>query len=165
MREGEAFEGFCRAEYARVARTAFLITGEWQEALDVTQETFVRAFERWRTIREMDRPDAWVHRVAANLAISSKRRARLRIVRPKERERIVEEPELPDPQLREALASLTPAQRAVIVLRFYEDWSVSDVGEALGKRPGTVRALTEQGMARLRGSLTTEGVSNDGQHR
>ena len=52
--------------------------------------------------------------------------------------------------------SITPQQRAVIALRFYLDWSIEDVATALNKRPGTVRALTAQGVKRLRDALTKE---------
>src|ERR1051325_6008772 len=74
----EAFERLCRDEYARVVRTAYLITGDREEALDVAQEAFARAYERWRTVSRVDRPGAWVTRVAANLAISWRRRQSLR---------------------------------------------------------------------------------------
>ena len=55
--------------------------------------------------------------------------------------------------MRAALASLAPAQRAAVVLRFYLDMSIEDTAKALRKRPGTVRALTAQGIARLRDRL------------
>ncbi len=74
----EAFERLCRDEYAHVVRTAYLITGNREEALDVAQEAFARAYEHWRTVSRMDRPGAWVTRVAANLAITWRRRQRPR---------------------------------------------------------------------------------------
>src|SRR4029079_12753434 len=58
-----------------------------------------------------------------------------------------------DPALAQALRRLSPAQRAAIVSRFYLDLSVDDSAQILGKRPGTVRALTAQGVARLREEL------------
>jgi DNA-directed RNA polymerase specialized sigma24 family protein len=58
-----------------------------------------------------------------------------------------------DPGIRTALAGLPPAQRAAVVLRFYLDLSIDDTAQVLGKRPGTVRALTSQGVARLREDL------------
>lgn len=146
-----AFDALCRREYPLVVRTAFLITGDREEAADVTQEAFARAYQHWRKVRTMDRPGAWLQRVASNLAISWRRRGRYR-------SRIAEVPEVGvhDPDvtdevvLLEAMRLLTPAQRAAIVLRFYADQSVDQTARALGKRPGTVRALTAQGMARLR---------------
>lgn len=153
----EAFERLCRVEYAAVVRTAWLVTGDREEAADVAQETFVRAYERWRQVSVMDRPGAWLQRVAANLAISWRRRQH---VRSSARARLTAgaterapESDVLDEELLRALDLLTPAQRAVIVLRYFADQSVDDVARALGKRPGTVRALTSQGLGRLRQAL------------
>jgi RNA polymerase sigma factor (sigma-70 family) len=62
-------------------------------------------------------------------------------------------------ELLAALRELSPAQRAVVVLRYYTDQSIEDVAQILGKRPGTVRALASQGLSRLRVSLS--GKVND----
>jgi RNA polymerase sigma-70 factor (sigma-E family) len=154
---GEAdFESLCKEHFASVARTAFLITGDPQEAQDLAQEAFARAFERWRRVSMLDRPDAWVHRVVTNLAISSWRRTprRERIPLPAPPE--VAAPEAPDPVVLRALHSLPPAQRAAVVLRYYLDWSAVEIAKSLGKQPGTVRALTHQGLERLRQLLDEE---------
>ena len=145
------FEELWRDHFRSVTRTAYLITGDAQEAHDCAQEAFARALQRWSKVGGMEKPEGWVHRVAMNLAISSARRRRFpwRIETPT----VAPAPEPPDDGLRRALLRLTPAQRAVIALRFYLDWSVQDVAEALGKAPGTVRALTHQAMQRLRESL------------
>jgi RNA polymerase sigma-70 factor (sigma-E family) len=151
--EDARFEAFFKEQFPRVARTIALVTGDLQEGMDIAQEAMARTYQHWRKVSAMDRPDAWVHRVATNLALS-----RLRRRRP---EKIVTEPPSPQPaplddELLDAVRSLSPAQRSVIVLRFYLDWSVDDVAEALGKKPGTVRALTHQGMERLRSLLLEE---------
>jgi RNA polymerase sigma-70 factor (ECF subfamily) len=150
------FEQLCRDHFANVTRTAYLITGDLAEAADIAQEAFARAFERWTTVSALDRPEAWVHRVAANLAVSWWRRLRVRRSRPLPEAGVVPPPEPPDPALMAALRELSPAQRTAVVLRFYADRSIEDVAEALGKRPGTVRALTSQGVARLRALLHEE---------
>lgn len=134
-------------------RTAFLVTGDRQEAADVTQEAFARAYEHWRTVSRSDRPGAWVQRVAVNLALSWRRRQRLRSREATERE-LVEPPDLPDPELFAALRALPPQQRAAVVLRHWADLSVEETARTLGKRPGTVKALTSQGLANLRRALT-----------
>jgi RNA polymerase sigma-70 factor (ECF subfamily) len=150
----EAFEALWRAQFQAVARTATAITGSSQDGVDLAQEAFARAYQHWRKVSRMERPDAWVHRVAVNLAISQQRRSRLGH-RPLDA-RHVDGPEPPDEELLASLQSLSPSQRAVICLRFYLDWSVDEVAEALHKRPGTVRALTHQGMQRLRADLKKE---------
>ena len=149
----QSFEELWRREYPRVLRTAYLVTGDVQEAADVTQEAFVRAYERAGTVLELDKPGAWVQRVAVNLAISWRRRQgrRSRAVdatMPEESRAASA-----DPDLMAALAQLTPAQRAVISLRFYADQSVDETARALHKRPGTVKALSHQAVSRLREML------------
>jgi RNA polymerase sigma-70 factor (sigma-E family) len=144
------FEALWTAHYWSVTRTAYLITGDAEEAKDCAQEAFVRALQRWSKIRLLDRPEAWVHKVATNLAISSTRRRRFR---GRASPDAVTMPEPADEDLQRAMRSLTADQRAVIALRFYLDWSIEDVATALGKAPGTVRAVTHQAMERLRASL------------
>jgi RNA polymerase sigma-70 factor (ECF subfamily) len=144
------FEALWTAHYWSVTRTAYLITGDVEEAKDCAQEAFVRALQRWSKIRLLDRPESWVHKVVTNLAISSTRRRRFR-GRPGPD--AVTMPEPADEDLQRAMRSLTADQRAVIALRFYLDWSIDDVATALGKAPGTVRAVTHQAMERLRASL------------
>ena len=153
------FEDLCRETYGDVVRLAYVITGDRQEALDVAQEAWARAFERWRRVSRLDRPEAWVQRVAVNLAISWRRRAKLALPQASPPDGIVHSPEVSDPTVTAALRTLTAAQRQVIVLRFLLDWSVEEVADALKKRPGTVRALTAQGMERLRRTIRAKGVS------
>ena len=147
----ESFERLCRVEYPAVVRTAYLITGDREEASDVAQEALARAYERWDVVSELDRPGAWLQRVAANLSLSWRRRRRYEARSAVEIEEHAEAlTEGADLDLMDGLRFLTPAQRAVVVLRYYADQSVDQVATALQKRPGTVRALTSQGLARLR---------------
>ena len=149
------FEGLCEEHYERLARTAYLITGDRQEALDLTQETLARAYERWRSVSAMSNPEGWLYRVVTNLAISSRRRSNRRPTKVM----MTAPATVPEPldlELTHALQTLTPAQRAAVVCRFYLDMSVEEAAHALEKKPGTVRALTSQAIARLRESLGSE---------
>jgi RNA polymerase sigma-70 factor (sigma-E family) len=158
----DAFEQFCREEYGAVVRTAYLITGDREEAVDVAQEAFARAYERWRTVRAMKRPGGWVQRVAANLSLSWRRRRAVR-ARPWPAEPNTEPTRFTpqDPEIIQAVLSLPQAQRAAVVLRYFADQSVEEVARALGKKPGTIRALTSQGVARLRQFLPVEEVHDE----
>jgi RNA polymerase sigma factor (sigma-70 family) len=157
-----AFELLWQTEYLRIVRAAYLITGDREEALDVSQEAFARAYERWRTVSRLDRPGAWVQRVAVNLAISWRRRQRIRTRKPVATgsESTVALPEPLEAEVLAALRSLSPSQRSAVVLRYYADWSIEDVARCLRKRPGTVRALSAQGLARLRATLVHEEMVN-----
>ena len=158
-----AFEPFYQAHRAAVFRTAYLITAEREEARDLTQETVVRAFEHWEEVSTHERPAAWLQTVVGRLSISWRRRQAVRrkaaLRRGRSREVEVTDPtESAEPAVIQALQGLTPAQRTVLVLRFYADRSVEDVARTLGKRPGTVKALTAQGLERLRPVLDAKGV-------
>ena len=150
-----SFEELCEGSYATVVKAAYLIVGDRQEAMDVAQETFARAFERWSLVGSMENPQGWLYRVAVNLSLSTRRRT-IRWVRGHIPDRGAPESAPSDPLLARALARLTPAQRAAVVLRFYVDLSVTDTAEALGNRRGTVRALTTQAISRLRDDLGPE---------
>jgi RNA polymerase sigma-70 factor (sigma-E family) len=154
----QEFERLCRECWPGLVRTAFLVTGDRQEARDIAQEALARAFERWESVSEMENPEGWMHRVAVNLAISRWRRLRARRPRGPAPEEL--ELDALDLDLLRAVRSLPPAQRAVVALRFYADQSVDAVARALGKRPGTVRALTSQALARLRSVLREEEIDD-----
>ena len=140
-----------------LTRTAYLITGDREEAVDIAQEALARAYERWRSVSQLDRPGAWLQRVAGNLAISWRRRQRYvsrSALDPEDRAQGLAPDS--DLELMEALQFLSPAQRAVVVLRYYADQPIAEVARALDKQPGTVRALASQGLARLREFLQEE---------
>ena len=141
------FETLCETTYEPVANATFLIVGDRHEALDITQEAFSRALERWEKVSGMSNPQGWVFRVAVNLALS-RRRAVRRLVRGVP-EQPVPQADAPDPALAEGLNRLSPAQRAAIVSRFYLDLSVEDSARVLGKRPGAVRTAAHRGLRRL----------------
>ena len=162
--EDPGFEALCRRNYGDVVRTAYLITGDASEAVDLAQEAFARAFEYWDRVSELDRPEAWLHRVVANLSRSWWRRRLLQRQRDRASDEVVPAPDVADPRLMAALRALPHAQRTAVVLRFYADRSIDEVAQTLGKRPGTIRALTSQGVARLRsslGSIEDEEVSDE----
>ncbi len=153
----DSFEAMCRSEYASVVKTAFLVTGDLEEAKDLAQETLSRAFERWGRVSSLDRPEAWLQTVVTNLAISWRRRQAVRL---KVISRMRPRPQAVDDVARvdvlTALRRLTPAERSAVVLRFYSDLPYEEIARALHKRPGTVRALTSRGLSRMRDMLREE---------
>jgi RNA polymerase sigma factor (sigma-70 family) len=153
----EKFASFYEEHRADVFRTAYLITTDHEEARDLTQETFARAFQHWEVVSKHERPGAWLQTVVGRSAISWRRRqaVRSRFVSPDE---VVITADPDEPTVLRALRSLTAAQRTVLVLRFYADNSVEEVSRILKKRPGTVKALTSQALARIRPILEAKGV-------
>ena len=151
----EEFAQYVRARQHRLLRAAFLVCGDLHLAEDLLQGALVKLAARWERVRN-ENPDAYVRKILYRDAVSSWRRTR--------RESLSLFPELdldrsePDAassagerlDLLRALAQLTPKQRAVVVLRFFEDRSEADTADALGVSVGTVKSQTHVALARLR---------------
>ncbi|GAA1815876.1 SigE family RNA polymerase sigma factor [Luedemannella flava] len=150
----DGFDEFVVARRAALSRTAYLLTGDHHLAQDLLQVALSRVATHWRRLRD-GAPDAYARRIMVNELTSWRRRRRYH-----ERPVDVVDDE-PDPGdlsqavvrrvlVGRAMARLTPKQRAVLVLRFYEDLSEAATAEALGCSLGTVKSQTHQALARIR---------------
>lgn len=155
----------CRRLHPRLVAALTLHCGRLDVAEDLAQETLVRVWERWPKVRQADSPDAWAFRVALNLSTSALRRRaleqRAHLVAPRGADRDADNPDSAEQiAVRQALQLLPARQRAAIILRYFADLSVDDTAAAMTCAPGTVKALTSQGIAKLREHLTfdAEGV-------
>ena len=158
MTADDDFVAFVSARWSSLFRLAWLLTGGDHTAEDVLQLALAKSYVKWERIRRMAAPEAYVRRVIANTAISSSRRSFLH------HEVIPGElPELPGLSFEDAsdsrlalwplVCALPPRQRAVIVLRFYEDLTESQVAEALACSLGTVKSQGHDAMRALRRGL------------
>jgi RNA polymerase sigma-70 factor (sigma-E family) len=145
---GAAFEAVYTAEHDRLVRTVALITGSAAEAEDIVQEAFAKLFPR---IGPIDNAAAWLRTVSVNAARNDIRR---RIVRRRYLSRVSQTGAVhtdgPTNELIESLRHLPPRQRAVVVLRFYEDRSEADIAAILGMRLGTVKSSLHRALTSLR---------------
>lgn len=150
-RTRDSFADFVRAETAGLTRLAYLLTGDRHHAEDLVQVALARVAVRWERVAD---PHAYLRRVLCTQAASW---WRWRRARPPERlDGVV--PERPDPGddaevrlvLWTALARLTARQRAVLVLRYYEDRTETETAALLGCRVGTVKSQTRHALRRLR---------------
>jgi RNA polymerase sigma factor (sigma-70 family) len=150
------FAAFFDAEHERLLRAMYLVTGDRAEADDIAQEAFVKILERWDTVRLMDSPTGYLYRTAMNSFRSGYRRSIMAIRRlalvPLGRRNPFEDVEIAA-DVRRALTSLTPRQRAAIVLTELLGYPSEDAGSLLGIQPSTVRALTTQARARMRAEM------------
>jgi RNA polymerase sigma-70 factor (sigma-E family) len=148
------FGEFVAARTPALMRLAYLLAGDQHRAEDLLQTALTKTMVRWRTLQHED-PEAYVRKVLYHEQVSWWRWAARR------RETTVHQlPEIPlaDPssqsdlrlQVRQALMRLTAKQRAVLVLRYFEDLSETQVAEQLGCSVGTVRSQTHKAIARLR---------------
>jgi RNA polymerase sigma-70 factor (sigma-E family) len=153
--EADGFAEFVAARERALQRTAWLLTGDWALAEDLVQTALARSWPRWNRIRRRDSPEIYVRRVLVNTWLTwSKRRWRS--------EQVSESvPDAPGPGdhaaeiavrlvVREALSSLTDRQRAVLVMRVFDDMSESDVALALNVAVGTVKSTAAVALAKLR---------------
>jgi RNA polymerase sigma-70 factor (ECF subfamily) len=152
---------FCRREHSRLVGALSLYCGDTYLAEEIAQEALARACRSWGRIQDYDSPGAWTHRVALNLASSHfRRRAYERRARERLAARTPAAHHDPDTAVnvavREAVAALPPRQRAALVLRYFSDLPVAEVAKHMGCAEGTVRALTSQAVAALRGRLAVE---------
>jgi RNA polymerase sigma-70 factor (ECF subfamily) len=148
------------ARFGTIAAHLAVYLGSVDEAQEVTQEAFTRAWARWGRIARYDDPGAWVRRVAWNLATSRLRRARTAL-----RHRRTQRPEPvagPGPDrvaLTRALAGLPPNQRRAVVLHYLAGLPVAEIADLCGVRQGAVRTWLYRARLALARQLT-DGVSD-----
>jgi RNA polymerase sigma-70 factor (sigma-E family) len=150
--DDEQFTAFVNDAWRPLYRTAYLLLGEHGAAEDLTQATLTKTYVTWRRIRERDAAHGYARSVLLNEARSMFRRSSWR--------REVATTDLPEsghepdlaarPAVLTALRSLPPRQRAVVVLRYYEDLDVAQTAAALGCSAGTVKSQTSEALSKLR---------------
>ena len=150
MDRHEEFTAWARQRQTALLRTAVLLTGDRHRAEDLVQEALSQVAVRWSRLRDGN-PDAYARRVVVSRNISWWRKHRREVVA--EPPKTAAAPDL-DRRLAldRALAALTPAQRAVIVLRYYDALTEADTAAALGIAVGTVKSHAHAALARLRAS-------------
>jgi RNA polymerase sigma-70 factor (sigma-E family) len=147
------FSVFATSRWPGLVRLAFGLTGDRWLAEDIAQTALARAYVAWPRVSRADDPDAYLRRILVN---ASNRRFR--------RRRVAEQPGDPPERAVEgpadvvgeraallaALHQLPPRQRAVIVLRYWQDLTDAQIAATLGCSPGTVRSQLSRALAKLR---------------
>ena len=148
------FSEYVAAQRGRLVRAARLLTaGDEASAEDLVQATLTRLYVRWPRVSSADDPVAYGYRSLTNAFLDERRRAHRRreIVTDRQPERVAPST---DPDIRAAvltaLTELAPRQRAVVVLRHFLDYDVSDSARVLGCSEGTVKSQNAKALARLR---------------
>lgn len=155
------FSAYVAARWQRLLRTAYLLVGDRDGAEDLLQATLVKAYVKWDRVRQADSPDAYVQRMLLNELLAGKRRD----TRRQGRAHL-----LPVPQAAASgphdhverldlwthLQALPPRQRAVVVLRFYEDLSEAEIASILAIAPGTVKSQASAALRSLRATFESQ---------
>jgi len=155
--EAPTFEDYAGGAWPSLYRYAYLLAGNHADAEDIAQQTLLKAYRSWSRVAGSDSPTAYVRRMLTNTYLSSRR--------PKNRHLEVLTDAPPEsghatqtgPEDRMTLwphvKTLPPRQRAVIVLRYYEDLSEQQIADTLGCSTGTVKSTAHHALKTLRAAL------------
>ena len=154
------FEEFYGAAAMRIVRHCYALTGNLADSQDIAQEAFVRAWQRWASVRDCDSPEAWVRHVATNLATSRWRRDRTARAAAPEliRQQSVQEISPNTVALVAGLRTLPERQRLVLVLHYLADLPVEQIAADLSCPVGSVKAWLSRGRAALAAVMTEPGI-------
>ncbi len=155
-----AFEHVYSASYALLVAQLFVLTTNRAEAEEAVQEAFARLWSRWTECRDLDNPEAWVRRVAINIAVSRWRR-HSRVV-------ALQESNVPAPQagsptgdLADALRHVPMKHRQALLLHHVMGLSVAEVASEMSAPQGTVKSWLSRGRSELEHLLLEEVADND----
>lgn len=159
-RDDESFVEFVAERGTALLRTASLLCGARSDAEDILQTALEKAYRHWGKLSKEVDPEPYVRRILVNLTISRARRWRvLREVYVPSPPEVPSASETGTVELRglliEELRRLGPRQRAVLVLRYWEDMTEADTAKMLGCSVGTVKSQAARGLARLRERMGT----------
>jgi RNA polymerase sigma-70 factor (sigma-E family) len=154
--DDDGFREFVSARWSSLVTTAFLVTADRGIAEDCVQEALARVHRRWAKVRDDGAPVAYTHRAVLNAALSWRRRRRVAevsLAAAANRPAPVDQAPGVDSDLLAALRSLPPRMRAVVVLRYLEDYTEVETARLLGCSVGTVKSAGHRGVKRLREAL------------
>jgi RNA polymerase sigma-70 factor (ECF subfamily) len=153
------FAAFYEASYERLVVQLFAVTANLQDAQDVVQEAFARAFVRWQRLRAYDLPAAWVRRVAFHLALQGLRRARRTLGLPGQPPRLAAD----QLELVDALGRLPLRYRQVLALHYLADLPVEEIARDLTLPVGTIKSRLARARQHLAAQLA-DGRETDRDH-
>jgi RNA polymerase sigma-70 factor (ECF subfamily) len=158
MRDTGEFDTFYMGSARRVLGQVYAMTGDRAEAEDAVAEAYLKAWDRWSTVRDCDSPEAWVRRVASRIAVSSWRKAVNRI-RAHHRDTLDQELDGLSPDhvaLVHALRRIPAPQRRVIVLHHLVGLNVAEIAREVGAPAGTVKTWLSRGRRALAEQLSDD---------
>lgn len=151
MPDVDEFDEFYRGSRQRLLGFVFVLTGNLAEAQDAVQEAYIRAWQRWSTVRGYDDPEAWLRVVASRIAVSrwrslrSRARAHLRHGAPES----IPAPGTETVEVVAALRRLPEEQRVALALYYLVGMPVAEVARETEAPVGTVKARLSRGRAAL----------------
>jgi RNA polymerase sigma-70 factor (sigma-E family) len=158
------YEEFVRGQLPRLLRYATMLTGEREQSADLVQDVLVKVYRHWSRIRAADHPDRYVLRMVTNGYLSWRRGWPARVVTtgdPPDQARAGDftSDHAARDDMWQHLARLPKRQRAVVVLRYYEQLADAEIAGLLGCTQSTVRAHAHKALATLRKGLAIEQMA------
>ena len=157
MNDEAAFADFVRDRSPALYRYGYVLTGNAYDADDLVQEALVRLRGAWSRVQRRDDPIGYTRTIMARIHISTWRRRRREVLRSQVPDAAVSDPAIDrvsdTSEVWQALSTLPPRQRAVLVLRYYEHLTDDQIATTLGISRGTVRSQASRAMDKLRERL------------
>ncbi|SEL45518.1 SigE family RNA polymerase sigma factor [Nonomuraea pusilla] len=162
MDDESGFDKFVAEQADALLRYGYVLTGNPHDAADLVQEALLRVRGAWSKVRRKDNPNSYARITMARLHISIWRRRRREHLTADPPDRAGHEvfPFEQQQGLWEELASLPRRQRAVLVLRYYEQLTDAEIAKVLGISLGTVRSQASRGLDKLRSSLSSSPATH-----
>jgi RNA polymerase sigma-70 factor (ECF subfamily) len=158
----EDFDRLYEETYPRLFGTLVTLLRDRAAAEDCVQEAYLRAFRAWARWRPDAPAEAWLHRIAINVAVSHRRKERLRAAAAIFRRPVLDEngpPELTDPDLLAELRALPPKQAAALVLRYVHGYSNREIAHSLGVPERTIASRLAAARSKLQERLAEKDES------
>lgn len=167
--DAESFRLLVESHSQDVFRLAYRLTGSRENADDVVQEAFLRAFRSLHRFDARSRFGTWLHRITVNCAMDLMRRSQRDLKRraPDPGETTLERQESTEPgperlaqsgqieaHMERALATLSPLERSAFILRHFEQQSIADIGRLLGSRTSATKHAVFRAVRKLRRELS-----------
>jgi RNA polymerase sigma-70 factor (sigma-E family) len=156
------YDTYVAGRIPSLRRSAYLLCGDWDRGDDLVQKVLTQLYMVWSRAPRIENLDAYVGAMLVRRFLDDRRSGWVRRVTLIESSRTPEPVAAPEPDpavrldVRAALASLPPRQRAVAVLRYLHDLSIEQTADALGCTTGTVKSQTAKALTALRRHLSAE---------
>jgi RNA polymerase sigma factor (sigma-70 family) len=163
-----SFDDFFAETSGQMVRALGLALNDAHLGHDAAAEGFARALHDWNRVRRFANPTGWVYRVGLNWALSRRRRQRREVAADIFDEdlgaAILVESEVVDPQILTAIRGLSADHRAVVVGRYFFDWSEAQLALAMNIPPGTVKSRLSRALQLLAGRLAAHPSAHSSAH-